>query len=166
MSSRIVKQLRESPSAELAYNSALDVLNGSLAGSTHLDDLQRVLDDARNAQVQLEQHVRVKPTSLYLTLISPQLIESEKEIDILTTNTRAEAILQLNKAKELASLWDSLEDDLAYLSHDLVSALSPTGGDSNGSTLLEDIETLHRASKELESVRSYVAVVERTLQLR
>lgn len=103
--------------------------------------------------------------SLYLTLISPQLIESEKEIDVLTTNTRIEAILQLDKAKELASLRDSLEDDLAYLSHDLVSALSPTG-DDNGPTLLEDIETMHRALKELESVRSYVAVVERTLQLR
>lgn len=102
---------------------------------------------------------------LYLTLISPQLIESEKEIDILTTTTRIEAILQLDKAKELASLRDSLEDDLAYLSHDLVSTLSPTG-DDNRPTLLEDIETMHRALKELESVRSYVAVVERTLQLR
>lgn len=99
------------------------------------------------------------------TLISPQLIESEKEIDILTTNTRKKAILHLNKAKQLASLRDSLEDDLAYLSHDLVSALSPAGGDNNGPTLLEDIETMHRALKELESVQSYVAVVERALQL-
>lgn len=98
-------------------------------------------------------------------LTSPQLIESEKEIDILTTNTRIEALLRLDKAKELASLRDSLEDDLAYLSHDLVSALSPTE-DDNGPTLLEDIETLHRALKELEGVRSYVAVVERSLQLR
>jgi hypothetical protein len=102
---------------------------------------------------------------LYLILISPQLIESEKEIDILTTTTRMEAILQLDKARELASLRDSLEDDLAYLSHDLVSTLSPTGED-NSPTLLEDIETMHRALKELENVRSYVAVVERTLQLR
>ncbi|KAF8559367.1 RINT-1 family protein [Imleria badia] len=148
MSSRTVKQLREPPSAELAHNSALDVLNRSFPDSAHLDDLQRILGDAHNTQVKLEQH----------------LIESEKDIDILTTNTRIEAILQLDKAKELASLRDSLEDDLAYLSHDLVSALSPTG-DENGPTLLEDIETMHRALKELESVQSYVAVVERSLQL-
>ncbi|KAI9572694.1 RINT-1 family protein [Boletus coccyginus] len=148
MSFQTVKQLREPPSAELARKSALDVLNRSFAGSAHLDDLQRILDDARNTQVQLEQH----------------LVESEKEIDVLTTSTRIEAILQLDKAKDLASLRDSLEDDLAYLSHDLVSAPSLTG-DDNGPTLLEDIETMHRALKELESVRSYVTVVERTLQL-
>jgi len=165
MSFQIVKQLREPPSAELARKSALDILNRSFAGSAHLDDLQRILDDARNTQVQLEQHVRVKSTSVYLTLISPQLVESEKEIEVLTTSTRMGAILQLDKAKDLASLRDSLEDDLAYLSHDLVSALNLTG-DDNGPTLLEDIETMHRALKELESVRSYVTVVERTLQLR
>ena len=108
--------------------------------------------------------VQVSPP-LYPTLISSQLVQSEEEIDILTTNTRIEALLQQDKAKELASLRDSLEDDLAYLSHDLISTLSPTG-DDNGPTLLEDIETMHRALKELESVRSYVAVVERTLQLR
>ena len=100
-----------------------------------------------------------------MSLISSQLIESEKEIGALTTNTRIEAILQLDKAKELASLRDGLEDDLAYLSHDLVSTLSPTG-DETVPTLLEDIETMHRALKELESVRSYVAVIQRSLQLR
>lgn len=74
-------------------------------------------------------------------------------------------MLQLDKAKDLASLRDSLEDDLAYFSHDLVSVLSPTGGD-NGPTLLEDIEAMHRALKELESVRSYVAVIHHALELR
>ena len=83
----------------------------------------------------------------------------------MTTSTRIEAILQLDKAKGLASLRDGLEDDLAYLSHDLVSSLSPTH-DENGPTLLEDMETIHRTLKELESVRSYVAVVEHALQLR
>ena len=63
MSSRIVKQLQEPPSAELSHNSALDVLNRSFADSVHLDDLQRILDDARKSQVQLEQHVRVKSSS-------------------------------------------------------------------------------------------------------
>ncbi|KAF8446227.1 TIP-1 family-domain-containing protein [Boletus edulis BED1] len=148
MSSQITKQLQEPPSAKVAQSSALDTLNKSFVDSAHLDDLQAILDDACNTQVRLKQH----------------LIESEKETDALTTNTRIEAMIQLDKAKELASLRDSLEDDLAYLSHDLVSALSPTG-DDNAPTLLEDIETMHRALKELESVRSYVVVVERSLKL-
>lgn len=64
MSSRTVKQLQEPPSAELAHNSTLDVLNGSFADSAHLDDLQRILDDARSTQVQLEQHVCIKSAGL------------------------------------------------------------------------------------------------------
>lgn len=100
-----------------------------------------------------------------MTPISRQLDASEEDIDALTTKTRIGAIVQLEKARELASHRDNLEDELAYLSHDLVSSLSPAGED-NGPTLLEDVETMHRALKELESVRSYVAVVERALALR
>ncbi|KAG9314616.1 RINT-1 family protein [Chiua virens] len=148
MSSQTITQLQDPPSAERAQSSTLDILNKNFAESAHLDDLSRFLDDARNSKVQLGQ----------------RLVESERVIDVLTTNTRVEAILHLDRARELASLRDSLEDDLAYLSHDLVSAPSPTG-DDNAPTLLEDIDTMHRALKELESVRSYVAVVERTLQL-
>jgi hypothetical protein len=36
----------------------------------------------------------------------------------------------------------------------------------SGSTLLEDIETLHRSLKELESLKSYVQVIKETLKLR
>jgi hypothetical protein len=38
-------------------------------------------------------------------------------------------------------------------------------GDSE-STLLEDIETLHRNLKELQSVKGYVQVIEHALKLR
>lgn len=34
------------------------------------------------------------------------------------------------------------------------------------STLLEDIETLHRSLKELQSVKRYVQVIEHSLKLR
>lgn len=33
-------------------------------------------------------------------------------------------------------------------------------------TLLEDLETMHRNLKELESIKVYVQIVERALQLR
>jgi hypothetical protein len=36
----------------------------------------------------------------------------------------------------------------------------------SGPTLLEDIETLHRNLKELESVKGYVQVIEHALKLR
>ncbi|KAF9229614.1 hypothetical protein BS17DRAFT_805254 [Gyrodon lividus] len=148
MSSQTIKQLQEPSSIDLAQKSALEALNKSFSDSTHLDNLQRILEHASTNKVLLEQ----------------QLVASEKDIDALTTNTRIGAVVQLEKARELAAQRDSLEDELAYLSHDLVSSLSPNGED-NGPTLLEDVETMHRALKELESVRSYVAVVERALVL-
>ncbi|KIJ68701.1 hypothetical protein HYDPIDRAFT_173364 [Hydnomerulius pinastri MD-312] len=148
MSSQAIKQLQEPPSAQVAHKSALDALNKSFVDASHLDDLRRILDDASANQRQLKQ----------------QLVASEKDIDSLTTKTRIAAIVHLESIRELASQRDNLEDELAYLSHDLVSSLSPAGED-NGPTLLEDIETMHRALKELESVRSYVAVVERALVL-
>jgi hypothetical protein len=40
------------------------------------------------------------------------------------------------------------------------------GGEEKKSTLLEDIETLHRDLKELQSVKAYVQVVEYALKLR
>ena len=64
MSSQTIKQLRDSPSAELAHNAALVILNESFVDFAHLDDLPRTLDDARNTKVQLEQHVGVHSASL------------------------------------------------------------------------------------------------------
>lgn len=64
MSSRTVVQLRGSPSAELAYSSALDILNGRFVDAAHLDGLQGILDDVCNTQAQLEQRVRVRSTIL------------------------------------------------------------------------------------------------------
>lgn len=57
----------------------------------------------------------------------------------------------------------SLADELSYLSQELVSSLS---GSEGKPTLLEDLETLHRSLKELESVKGYVQVIEHALKLR
>lgn len=40
------------------------------------------------------------------------------------------------------------------------------GGEDQQSTLLEDLETMHRSLKELESVKSYVQVIQHALSLR
>ncbi|KAF9243838.1 TIP-1 family-domain-containing protein [Melanogaster broomeanus] len=80
-------------------------------------------------------------------LLKEQLVASEKEIDALTTKTRIGAIVTVGEG-----------------SRTCLAAGHPAGED-NTPTLLEDVETMHRALKELESVRSYVAVVERALVL-
>jgi len=55
-----------------------------------------------------------------------------------------------------------LEDELSLLSVALSRSMS-TGEEP---TLLEDIESLHRNLKELESVRGYVQIIAHALELR
>ena len=56
----------------------------------------------------------------------------------------------------------SLADELSFLSQELVSSLN---GPEGKPTLLEDIETLHRNLKELESVKGYIQVVAHALKV-
>jgi hypothetical protein len=69
----------------------------------------------------------------------------------------------MRTAQSLSLQRHSLADELSYLFQQLTSAMSD--GDSE-STLLEDIETLHRNLKELQSVKGYVQVIEHALKLR
>jgi hypothetical protein len=78
---------------------------------------------------------------------------------------RVEALANLDTARGLAEDRVLMESEMTHLSHELVSSLSPSNSDASP-TLLEDIETMHRVLKELESVRAYVAVIERALTLR
>ena len=92
-----------------------------------------------------------------------QLAHSQTSLDDAIAQTRERAKERLHTAQELALLRHSLADELAYLSEELVSSLSAP---EEGPTLLEDLEALHRSLKELESVKGYVQVIERALQLR
>jgi RAD50-interacting protein 1 len=69
----------------------------------------------------------------------------------------------LDNAKELSLERHILADELSELNSQLVSVMSD--GESQP-TLLEDLQTLHRNLKELESVRSYVQVIRHALRLR
>ena len=73
------------------------------------------------------------------------------------------ASTHVNTAQGLSRSRQELSEDLSELSKDLVSVLSDEQGKP---TLLEDLETLHRNLKELESVKTYVQVVEHALSLR
>ena len=77
--------------------------------------------------------------------------------------TLRDANTYLETVQGLGLIRDSLADELSYLSDELVSSMS---GPDRQPTLLEDLETLQRNLKELESVKSYVQVIHRALSLR
>lgn len=92
-----------------------------------------------------------------------QLASSGTALREFLRQTRDDANSLLTNAKEFSLERHTLADVLAELNKDLVSTMSD--GESQP-TLLEDLQTLHRNLKELESVRSYVLVIRHTLQLR
>ena len=91
-----------------------------------------------------------------------QLIQSQADVDALIAQTKLSVHENLHVAQELSLLRHSLADELTFLSEQLLSSL---GGPDAKSTLLEDVETLHRNLKELQSVKGYVQVVEHALGL-
>ena len=96
-------------------------------------------------------------------LVIAQLSQSQADLNELIVQTRARAQEHLHTAQELSLLRHSLADELSYLSSELVSTLR---GPEGKPTLLEDIETLHRNLKELQSVKGYVQVIERALKVK
>jgi hypothetical protein len=64
-------------------------------------------------------------------------------------------------AQDLSLLRHSLNDELSDLTNELINYQE----DRNPS-LLEDLECLHRNLTELTSIKQYVQVIERALQLR
>jgi hypothetical protein len=93
-----------------------------------------------------------------------QLQQSQAATDEHIKQTLARTREHLASARELSLVRHALADELSSLSSDLVSPLNRE--ERPKPTLLEELESLHRSLKELESVRSYVAVIERALRLR
>ena len=69
----------------------------------------------------------------------------------------------LETAQNLSLLRHSLADKLSDLSHEI---LPLEYSEEREPLLLEDLETLHRNLKELQSVKEYVQVVQHALKLR
>ena len=101
-------------------------------------------------------------TATYKGVVA-QLASSQELVDSITAQTLQDANAYLETVQELGLIKDSLSDELSYLSNELVSSMS---GPDRQPTLLEDLETLQRNLKELESVKSYVQVIHRALYLR
>lgn len=148
MTSQKIQRLLEPSDVSAAHRFALDYLNSNFA---HIDDLDGI------DQVLLQTQARSSE-------LQRQLSASQQSIDSLVTKTRVAALANLDTARGLAEERKLVENEMTYLSHELVSSLSPLNSEAKP-TLLEDIETMHRILKGLESVRAYVAVIERTLTL-
>ncbi|KAF7784590.1 hypothetical protein Agabi119p4_755 [Agaricus bisporus var. burnettii] len=146
MSAQNIKCLLSAPTWQSSNTKTIKWLNESFAGLDSLQELESLLH---------ETEIRHKD-------LQDQLSSSNDEIRSLILNTRSSAEEHISTSKELSLLRHSLTDELSELSDELVSVLH--GGDRD-STLLEDIETLHRSLKELESVRGYVQVIHHGLQL-
>ena len=69
----------------------------------------------------------------------------------------------LETAQNLSLLRHSLADKLSDLSQEL---LALDYNEDREPMLLEDLETLHRNLKELQSVKEYVQVIQHALKLR
>ncbi|OJT09596.1 RAD50-interacting protein 1 [Trametes pubescens] len=149
MTSVEIRTLLQPPSVHEADSRALAHLNAtyhSLDDLEHGTDLDELVEQARKELVDLD----------------TKLAHSQSSVDAAIVETREKAATHLNTAQELSLLRHSLADELAFLSGELVSSLD---GPEGAPTLLEDLETLHRSLKELESVKGYVQVVEHALKL-
>lgn len=82
----------------------------------------------------------------------------------MITATRTSAAAHLLTAQELSLVRHSLADELADINEDLVPNLSDDG--ERTSTLLGDIQSLHRDLDELSNLKAYVLVIERAVKLR
>jgi RAD50-interacting protein 1 len=91
------------------------------------------------------------------------LAASHSNIQKLRSEQTANASLRLHSAQEISLLGHSLIDELSSLFGQL---LSDSSQPSEPPTLLEDLEAMHRRLREQESVRAYVQVIHRALQLR
>ncbi|PCH33328.1 hypothetical protein WOLCODRAFT_111625 [Wolfiporia cocos MD-104 SS10] len=151
MASAQIQALLQPPSRSQSEQRTLDFLNSqftTLSDLTGTDAFSCAVADAQQRDVALKE----------------QLAQSRAAADALIAQTRQSAQAQLHTAQELSLLRHSLSDEVSYLSQQLVSSFSEST-ETVGPTLLEDLETLHRSLKELESVKAYVRVVQRALQL-
>ncbi|KAJ7169459.1 TIP-1 family-domain-containing protein [Mycena filopes] len=146
MSSVQIRTLLSPPNVPEAHHNAVSFVNSRFQTLDDLDALESVVLEAKQHDEQLKANLSI----------------SQASVDALVLQTREAAETHTKTAQSLSLQRHSLADELSYLFSQLTSAMSD--GDSE-STLLEDIETLHRNLKELQSVKGYVQVLEHALKL-
>lgn len=154
------------PNWETSNARASEYLNQAVPTLESLDQLEALLEKSQIRHEELQARVRsawMIVLFLLMVTVPAQLSSSNERTRTLITDTRNSAEEQLTTSQDLSLLRHSLADELAELSNELISVLYD---ENREPTLLEDIETLHRSLKELESVKGYVLVIQHGLKLR
>ncbi|KAG5648249.1 hypothetical protein DXG03_006207 [Asterophora parasitica] len=146
MISTQIQTLLAPPNLKDSHQKTVILLNSRYQTFDDLDELESLVLDAQRRNDELQS----------------KLVSSQSKIDALLADTSVSTDEHIHTAQELSLLRHSLTDELEELSEQLVSTLSEGEGKS---TLLEDIEALHRNLKELQSVKGYVQVIEHALKL-
>ncbi|KAI5123752.1 hypothetical protein M0805_000343 [Coniferiporia weirii] len=146
MTSAQIKSLLQPPAHDVSVQHAVSILNSSFS----------------TLQLAKSGSVPSLADSIHTAKAVSDSYQSQADIDLLIRNTRNAAKDHLVSAQELSLLRHSLADELSGLSEEL---LSSNASGSSEPSLLEEIETLHRNLKELQSVKGYVQVIHRALQL-
>lgn len=102
-------------------------------------------------------------SDVFITSAIAQLASSSSTVDALIVKAKSSAHSYVEIAQNLSLLRHSLSDELVDLTDGLSSSMSSEPGSS---TLLEDIETLHRNLDDLQGVKGYAQVIQRALELR
>ncbi|KAJ7630533.1 TIP-1 family-domain-containing protein [Roridomyces roridus] len=146
MTSSQIRTLLSPPNVPEASQKALSFINNTFQSLDDLDALEDAVAEAKQRDEQLKAELSI----------------SQESVDALVARTREAAKEHTRTVEGLALQRLSLADELSYLVTQLSSVLSH--GEAS-STLLEDIETLHRNLKELQSVKGYVQIIEHALKL-
>ncbi|KAI0047816.1 hypothetical protein FA95DRAFT_1540756 [Auriscalpium vulgare] len=141
-----IQRFLQPADAESSQAQALRILNERYNVSQDLSTLAQAVEDARTHREQLEH----------------TLAQSKDNLAKVISQTQSAAAAHLHTAQELSLLRHSLTDELSSLTSELLSSFTNPDGRP---TLLEDIETMHRNLKEQESIKAYVQVIHRALQL-
>ncbi|KAF9498112.1 hypothetical protein BDN71DRAFT_1443821 [Pleurotus eryngii] len=142
-----IKVLLAAPDDEISVKATLELLDDRLKTIDDLRDLEVVVYEAQQRHDTLES----------------KLATSQANVDSMITATRSSAAAHLHTAQELSLVRHSLADELADINEDLVPHFSDDG--ERTSTLLEDIQSLHRDLGELSNLKEYVLVIERAIKL-
>ncbi|KAJ7124750.1 TIP-1 family-domain-containing protein [Mycena crocata] len=146
MTSLQIRSLLSPPNVAEANHNAVFFANSRFNSLDDLDALENVVLEAKQRDEELKANLAI----------------SQASIDTLVSQAREATRTHTSTAQSLFLQRHSLADELSHLYGQLTSAMSD--GDSE-STLLEDIETLHRNLKELQSVKGYVQIIEHALKL-
>ncbi|KAJ3853443.1 TIP-1 family-domain-containing protein [Lentinula lateritia] len=146
MSSSQIRALLGAPDIEQARREAVLYLNANFPSYDHLRGIDAKFCESEISEAEL----------------ASQLASSSSTVDALIIKAKSSAYSYVEIAQNLSLLRHSLSDELVDLTDGLSSSMSSEPGSS---TLLEDIETLHRNLDDLQGVKGYAQVIQRALEL-